>query len=337
MSTSTALAEFKPQQAMVGLQQTIDWKDPELKALIKNTVAKGATDNELAYFCLLANSKKLNPLNKEIYFSAYGEGQGRKSFVMIGRHGMLTLAERHPEFRGLSSCEIRKNDEFSFNPITGEINHVLKLPKSEIIGAWATARREGRQPVTIVCWMDEYIKEKSEAWQKYKQDMIKFKAEKRVLEQLFKAEYQGLMVGDDYENVEPLPFSETHSPAPAIATIDDWIGDDKPASAAVVEPEKTKPQEEPEEEFIDNGQKANFAIKQNEYGIPDEVIAGWLIENGYSPTGSRATIYKSKFLEAKKGLKGLAKELANKQPESLDDAIKQQTLNTGTDTSYLEG
>lgn len=310
MSTGTALAEFKPQQAMVGLQQTIDWKDPELKALIKNTVAKGATDNELAYFCLLANSKKLNPLNKEIYFSAYGEGQGRKSFVMIGRHGMLTLAERHPEFRGLSSCEIRKNDEFSFNPITGEINHVIKLPKSEIIGAWATARREGRQPVTIVCWMDEYIKEKSEAWQKYKQDMIKFKAEKRVLEQLFKAEYQGLMVGDDYENVEPLPFSETHSPAPAIATIDDWIGDDKPAATA---------QEASPNHITDLQRKRMFAIAKSDKELVKQIIKKY----GYESTSD---VLMSDY-------EAICKDLEDPYAE----AVKQQTLGVTSSTDYLEG
>ena len=41
---------------------------PEERALLKNTVAKGATDDELALFMSVAQSRGLNPFNRQIHF-----------------------------------------------------------------------------------------------------------------------------------------------------------------------------------------------------------------------------------------------------------------------------
>lgn len=328
MSTSTALAEFKPQQTNL-----INLDSPTTIDTIKNSICKGANNDQLNSFLMLARHFNLNPFNKEIYFSP-------QIGVFVGRHGMLRIANRHPDFLGLKSAVIREKDDFLVDNVTGQvIKHTSGINHGRVIGAWAQAIKKGYVSLPVVCWMDEFKKE-NPAWKGYAQDMITYKAETRALRNAFNSEFEGINTIDPEEEFRietRLSFSESHSPAVGALTMDDYLGDDEPASAAVVEPEKTKPQEEPDEEFIDNGQKANFAIKQNEYGIPDEVIAGWLKENGYSPTGSRATIYKSKFLEAKKGLDRLAKELKNKQPESLDDAIKQQKLSTETpNTDFLD-
>jgi phage recombination protein Bet len=328
MSTGTALAEFKPQQTNL-----INLDSPTTIDTIKNSICKGANNDQLNSFLMLARHFNLNPFNKEIYFSS-------QIGVFVGRHGMLRIANRHPDFLGLKSAVIREKDDFQVDYVSGQIiKHVSSKGNGKVVGAWAHAIRKGHTTLPVICYIDEFSKN-NPAWNGYAQDMISYKAETRALRNAFNSEFEGINTIDPEEEfrIETRPsFSESHSPAVGALTMDDYLGDDEPASAAVVEPEKTKPHEDPDEEFIDNGQKANFAIKQNEYGIPDEVIAGWLIENGYSPTGSRATIYKSKFLEAKKGLKGLAKELANKQPESLDDAIKQQKLSTETpNTDFLD-
>src|SRR5690606_19499018 len=47
---------------------------PEQVAIIKNTVAKGVTDTELAYFLMLAQSVHLNPFKKEIW--CYKDNKG---------------------------------------------------------------------------------------------------------------------------------------------------------------------------------------------------------------------------------------------------------------------
>lgn len=44
---------------------------PEEIAIVKQTVAKGTTDTELAYFLSICSSVKLNPMMKEIW--CYGD------------------------------------------------------------------------------------------------------------------------------------------------------------------------------------------------------------------------------------------------------------------------
>lgn len=319
MSTSTALAEFKPQQTNL-----INLENPTTIDTIKNSICKGANNDQLKTFLALAKHFNLNPFNKEIYFSP-------QIGIFVGRHGMMRIAHRNPLCKGVASGVIREGDDFQVDHVSGQvIKHTSGIKSGKVIGAWAKAVKTGYVTPTIVCYLDEFKKDNNPAWKNYAQDMITYKAETRALRSAFNSEYEGINTIDPDEEfaIETrLTFSEAHSPAVGALTMDDYLGDDEPASAAVVEPEKTKPHEEPDEEFIDNGQKANFAIKQNEYGIPDEVIAGWLMDNGYSPTGSRATIYKSKFLEAKKGLDGLAKKLADapksQLPDTLEEAVKQ--------------
>ena len=232
---STELMAINNQVAQQQINNlSINFNDPAIIQCLRTTVAKGATDSELSYFLALAKTKNLNPFNKEIYFSAYGTGEFRKFFVMVGRHGMLTLAENHPDFRGLKSCEIRENDDFEFNPIEQKITkHNVKGGK--IIGAWAIAKRSNRDDVCVVCWLDEYIKidtkknEPTEVWRKYTQDMIKFKAEKRALEQQFRSEYKGLMVESDEETdyrFNEKQIEDTHSPSVYIANPADMFPDE---------------------------------------------------------------------------------------------------------------
>lgn len=322
MNTGTALAEFKPQQTNL-----INLDSPTTIDTIKNSICKGANNDQLNSFLMLSRHFNLNPFNKEIYFSS-------QIGVFVGRHGMLRIANRHPDFLGLKSAVIRDKDDFQVDYVSGQIiKHVSSKGNGKVVGAWAHAIRKGHTTLPVICYIDEFSKN-NPAWNGYGQDMISYKAETRALRNAFNSEFEGIntIEPDEEFRIETrLSFSEAHSPAVGALTMDDYLEDDKPAAPASVV--------EPDEEFIDNGQKANFAIKQNELGIPDEVIAGWLVENGYSPTGSRATIYKSKFLEAKKGLDALAKKLSehNKLPDTLEEAVKQQTLGVTSSNDYLEG
>lgn len=73
--------------------------DPnKLHATLKNTVFKGATDDELLALVVTANTYELNPLLKEMYaFPKKGGG----ITPMVGVDGWLKIANRQPNFDGM--------------------------------------------------------------------------------------------------------------------------------------------------------------------------------------------------------------------------------------------
>jgi len=73
--------------------------DPnKLHATLKNTVFKGATDDELLALVVTANTYELNPLLKELYaFPKKGGG----ITPMVGVDGWLKIANRQPNFDGM--------------------------------------------------------------------------------------------------------------------------------------------------------------------------------------------------------------------------------------------
>jgi phage recombination protein Bet len=64
--------------------------------IIKSNVAKGATDQELAYFLEIAKASGLNPITKEVWFIKTNAGPQ----IMTGINGFWRIANEHEEFDG---------------------------------------------------------------------------------------------------------------------------------------------------------------------------------------------------------------------------------------------
>ena len=78
--------------------------DEEKLAVIKNTLAQGATDAELSLFVQLCKSTGLNPFQKEIWFiktKGYakrdGTQVGGRVQLMTGVDGFYRIAYSHPQ------------------------------------------------------------------------------------------------------------------------------------------------------------------------------------------------------------------------------------------------
>lgn len=84
---STAIARVSNNALALGSQFGYT---PEYVGLIKNTIAKEATDDELQMFLAVCHNAKLNPMNKEIYF---WKQQG-KVIIHTGIQGLRIAAER---------------------------------------------------------------------------------------------------------------------------------------------------------------------------------------------------------------------------------------------------
>jgi phage recombination protein Bet len=153
----------------------------EQVALVKRTVAKGATDDELALYLTLARKYGLDPFAKEIWFIKY---DASSPTVMTSRDGYLKIAMQDPEYDGIKSFVVRENDEFSIDAQNDQIVHKFGAKRGEIIGAWAAAYHKSRRPQ--ICFVDfsEYNTGKN-IWKSYPSSMIQKVAESFVLKRQF--------------------------------------------------------------------------------------------------------------------------------------------------------
>ena len=148
--------------------------------LIRNTVAKGASDDELQMFLHLAGQYNLDPFKKEIWFVKYG-GQ---TTIMTSRDGYLKYAQMNPEFEGLMSFVVKEGDVFEIDASEYKITHKFGTKRGNILGAWARCDRTGKKPFITYVEFSEYNKNNN-VWRTYPSAMIQKVAESFVLKRAF--------------------------------------------------------------------------------------------------------------------------------------------------------
>lgn len=196
--------------------------------LIKRTVAKGATDDEVQMFLHVCNKYGLDPFRGEIVFQKL---QGRATFITT-RDGYLKIAMQDPEYRGIMSAVVREGDEFEFIPSEFTVRHKHGKTRGKILGAWAIAYHARRNPV--VCWVDfnEYYKPASPTWKQYPSAMVQKVAEVFVLKRQFNI--SGLVTREEI-GLEAAELAEQQQPGAGVASVSE------PTTApveAIVEPEE---------------------------------------------------------------------------------------------------
>lgn len=148
--------------------------------LVKNTVAKGATDDELHMFLYLAKQYNLDPFKREIWFVKYGKDAN----IMTSRDGYLKYAQQNPDFIGLASFVVREGDIFEIDASEYKIAHKFGLKRGKIMGAWARCERKGMKPFICYVEFSEY-KKNTQIWNTYPSAMIQKVAESFVLKRAF--------------------------------------------------------------------------------------------------------------------------------------------------------
>lgn len=156
---------------------------PEQKQLIKNTVAKGASDDELALFLHLSQTYGLDPFAKEIFFMKYGN---QAATIITGRDGYLKIANGRPEMDGIQSDSVCKNDALT-KKSDGTIDHTYGTPeRGPVIGAYALVFRKDRSRAAyFYAPMAEYNASSNPTWKKYPTAMIIKVAEACALKRAF--------------------------------------------------------------------------------------------------------------------------------------------------------
>lgn len=159
-------------------------------AILKKTVFKGLTDEEVAVAFEFCKATKLNPFKREIwaipgkeYTNKRGELTKTAMQLMTGFNGYLAIANAHPKFDGMST-ELVKNED-------GTIDY-----------AETTVHRKDRKyPSVVRCYFKEFYKPgyggKESQWDKQGAVMIAKCSKSHALREAFPQELGGLYTQEE--------------------------------------------------------------------------------------------------------------------------------------------
>ena len=155
------------------------WTSEQINT-IRNTVAPKANDNELKMFLSIAANYDLDPFLREIWCV----DMGGRNVITTSRDGYLKIANRNPNYDGMSSDVVRAGDNFV--KIGDDVKHSYGTNnRGPIIGAYAIVHRKDRShPVYCFAPFSEYNKGKN-SWAQYPSAMILKVAETMALKRAF--------------------------------------------------------------------------------------------------------------------------------------------------------
>ncbi|WP_456273601.1 RecT family recombinase [Bacillus sp. AK031] len=182
MSRSNQLAPINTEE----FENVFSQKELEV---VVNSIAKNATNEELALFIQICKHNGLDPFKNHIYFIKYGNQMS----IQVSVEGIQYLAQQREDYRGVSTQLVHENDDFEIgiDPETQELKiekHSIKIPRGKVAAAYAIAKREGYPDKVVVMEVDEVEhleKKQGSQWKTYFNDMFKKHVLKRALKLQF--------------------------------------------------------------------------------------------------------------------------------------------------------
>lgn len=168
----------------------ITFNDEQLD-LIKRTVAKGATDDELALFLHQCRKTGLDPLAKQIYFQKRRSKNGDQMTILTGIDGYRLTADRTGKYAGQDDPVFDNED----NPQKATVT-IYKMIDGVRCAFTATARWSQYFPGDAQGFM----------WRKMPHLMLGKCAEALAIRKAFPAELSGVYVKEEMEQADtPAP------------------------------------------------------------------------------------------------------------------------------------
>lgn len=144
--------------------------DDALVRLVQAAIMPPEATNADTYFLLLISARYgLDPFLREIWAAKMKGKTGDKGGVaiLVGRDGLLSIAERHRSFRGFRNQAVYENDDFTYDSEPrkmpdGSFTHVrhsfdVTKDRGTLLGAWAEVYRQGRPPVFFWAPLMDYL------------------------------------------------------------------------------------------------------------------------------------------------------------------------------------
>lgn len=164
--------------------------EKEQRLAIRATVAKDCNDHEFVMLLELAARYELDPFARQIWAAKMSGANGPVS-ILIGRDGLLAIADRNPDFRGMRAAAVHENDSLVLDRVTRpgdgteriDVAHtwpggsLKRDARGELVAAFAIVRREGRDDTLFIAYLDEYVPANIEnmrrsPWQRQREGML---------------------------------------------------------------------------------------------------------------------------------------------------------------------
>lgn len=159
---------------------------PQFVQLVKDTIARGATTEELKLFLYTAARLGLDPLAKQIHFTKRWNARlGKEVMVIIvGIDGFRSIAERSGKYAG--------QDDPVFTEKDG------RLVKATATGYRRDSPNSERYPVAASAYWDEYCPEKDDfMWRKMPHGQLAKVAEALMLRKAFPVVLSGVYTDEE--------------------------------------------------------------------------------------------------------------------------------------------
>lgn len=161
--------------------------------LIKRTVARGATNDELELFLHQAARMGLDPLAKQIVFQKFNTKAGPQVAFITSIDGYRIIADRTGRYAG--------NDEPAFDGTKAYYD--VTVPERASVTVWKMVSGQ-RVPFTSTAHWNEYCPSppKDHMWKRMPHVMLAKCAEAAALRKAFPADLSGVYTRDEMEQAE---------------------------------------------------------------------------------------------------------------------------------------
>jgi phage recombination protein Bet len=179
----------------------VDYCSSEKKELIKRTIFKGSTDDELEVFIGICNRTQLDPFARQIFAIKRWDSKEGKEVMssQVSIDGLRLVAQRSGEYEGQTQPEWCGNDGVWKNIWVSK-----ELPFASRIGIW---RKGFREPCFAIAKFDSYAQITKDGnlnsiWRRFPELMISKCAEALALRKAFPQELSGLYTTDEMGQVD---------------------------------------------------------------------------------------------------------------------------------------
>lgn len=231
-------------------------------AMVRKYLVNGngkVTDQEVVMFMQLCRYQKLNPFLKEAYLVKFGS---QAASIITSKEAFMKRAENNKHYKGFKAgIVVARGEEMK------HLDGAIKMPKDELIGAWAEVYRDDRdEPSHVEISLEEFSKCQA-TWKQMPMNMIRKTALVNALREAFPENLGSLYTEDDKQPVQEIQPEEEQPKAAKVSDLFDT--EDKNEAEPIKEAEVSEPQELNVDELMaemkaNNGDKKEVTDNGNE-------------------------------------------------------------------------